>query len=412
MDGERKSQEQWGLKDISEWTTSKDVPACPYKHYKPEQHKEVVLKIIEIETNFFLLDMTLGFYESLDVEVSDALIEKRQFEIVLRHLNSFKDADLEIIGMLAINQGKFDLVLRYLNKFVPNGDNRLATALVCEIIKQHSGYEILEHREKHVFELIDHDLFVEQMISLSEQYVNHLSCFAPYLKNLSREIALSLINTQNPNVVGWMMVAMIDCFVVLDSEVAFVLIEQGGTLSASRLLDKFIDLDQKVANRLAESGYGLVIFQKAELFMDINLQEVIYKMASAKSSVEDIFHVSIYPAGKKAIQQIDFVILSDRMIEHGNEQVLAEHVDRFPVELHKTIALKLISENSGVLIMRFLQKFSGLDAEVVQALIDAGFGKGLAEEFEEWKKIDSNLLSKLRNDPTVNYIDRNPPWQK
>lgn len=408
MLGETPRFDIWKPKDVCDWKTNEDIPSLPYQVYGSERHKEVVLKIIDIEPNLYFLDMTLGSYSGLDAEVANALIQKGRLDIVIRHADSFKDVDLREIAMLAIEQNRSELVLKYLEKFQEDGDNTLITDLVCEIVEKHPGRNPLEHVEGRVFQFVDHNQFVQRMTLLSSQYVDYLGRYRNYLHGLSSETAIRLIETRNSNIIGWMLVAMVGCFDNLDREVALKLIEYGGAFSVTRIIEKFSSLDQEVANRLARAGYGLFVVQKSNRFEPIDLQAVIFEMVSADSMTADIFRVSTFEHGREVFEQLDQNKLVEELIAHGHSEILAEHLEKLSGVNHKAVALKMIEAGFGRVILFHAQRFSGLDSDVTQALIRAGLGRGLAANFEEWVIVDPDLMKKLRLDSSVRYVNKRP----
>ncbi|MBU1445997.1 hypothetical protein KKD70_01905 [Patescibacteria group bacterium] len=393
---------------------------------------ELALKLIE-DGYVYEVENNLDSFEGLSNQVAVKLIQYSDKWRFASNLKRFKGLSCDI-ALELIKAGEAEFVGRYLDRF-KNLDQEVA----LKLIEAGFGFDVVNNIGK--FIELDTDYIFEKVNEKSHKKLEYLEGS----RDLNKEKALSLINDEE----AWYVARNLIKFRGLDEEIALKLIDVGFGYDVLRNLDKFEGFDTKVLLKWIETGAKWYFFTNFEKLPYLDHKKFVLKLievGDVKYVTQNLYKVNgldkevaleLIKAGESTsvaryLDRFKYVDneVAEKLIKAGESVAVAASLYRFAGVDHLKIAEKL----GSIHVLCNLEKFEGIDQEkiisdlirwstphilicnlfrinsiphekIADALIDAGFGKDVAENIKKFQGLDYLKIGlRLKKLGFQNYI--------
>src|SRR3989339_138320 len=323
-------------------------------------NKDFLLKAIKYNSRDFFIDY-IDQFTGLDKEVSLALIESYNTQCVINNKDKFAGLELnKEIAILLIKTHQSQVLIDNVNEF-NNLDKEIAVVLIKaghteQVIKNKDKFADLEFNKEIAMLIIDKNQ--------AQVLVDNLNKF----NNLDKEVALILVGVGYVSEVFYYK----DKFAGLEfnKEIAMLLIEKKQTNFLVNYLNEFNNLDKEIAIALIEAGYTDRVIITKDKFAGLELNKEIAMLLIEKKQTKALAD------NLKRFNNLDKEIAL-ALVEAGHARLVIVICDKDKfagLELNKEIAMLMIEKKQSKTLVDYLNKFNNLDKEVALSLIEAGYG--------------------------------------
>jgi len=394
-------------------------------------HQKLADQLIESYRKYAIAD-NLEKFEGLDHQkLADQLIESNTGNAVANNLDKFEGVDKKEVAQKLIDSDQLEAVISNIQNF-----NGLVNRK--EIAQQAFDHGLEEYLVKNLknFKGINHQQTALKLIDLgkTELIINYIDHFS----GLDQEIALKLIEALSEKKGSlkfyYLFSNRLEHFKNLDHQIiAQKIIEAGGGDDVSKLLgdlkdlnktialklidlgkaesviyyiDKFNNLDQEVVLRLIENKKIRKVIEILDKFVNLDFKEIAISMIENEQG-----NLIIYFKNKFEDLGMSDKELADRLIEAGYAGLVAGHLKNFQDKNldYKKLADQLFENDEEEKIAWYLEEFKGLDhQEIADRLLKKGKGRYFAEKLDKFNGLDhQDLANKLYEADQAWVVARN-----